>query len=225
MEGLLNSVVRVGDTVHRRALVELDRSFSESVLQRLADARFDAAPRFLGHAPGGVQVLSWVDGQVRPPGPTFDDDLPEVLRRVRRFHDLVPGVCHNDLAPRNTVWSPVLGPVFIDWDLCAPGRPIEDVAHVCWQFGHLGPAREAAEVAPVLRRAVDAYGLEAWDRSVLVAEIAGWMQRCADGIEERAGRPDGAPFRTLIDRGAVGEIRDGRVWLLDHRAVFADVLS
>ena len=61
---------------------------------------------------------------------------------VREFHDLTPGtplagdaqvVCHNDLAPNNTVYSPGgsgLRPVaFIDWDLAAPGQRIHDVAH------------------------------------------------------------------------------------------------
>jgi Ser/Thr protein kinase RdoA (MazF antagonist) len=216
MDGLLNQLERVGDTVHRRALVEMDRSFGESMLTRLAMAGFDAAPRFLGHDDEGRQVLSWVEGEVRPPEPgRFDHDLPEVLRRVRRFHDLCPGACHNDLAPRNTVWT-VDGPVFIDWDLCAPGRPVEDVAHVCWQFLGLGPQRPAPEVAPVLRRGVDAYGLPAADRSILVEEIAAWQQRCADGIEERAGRGE-APFRKLVDGGAVADIRASRAWVLDHR--------
>src|SRR3954469_23391590 len=102
MDGLLNVVERGGETVRRRALVDMDRSFGEAVLVQLADAGFEAAPRFLGHDDEGRQVLSWVEGEVRPPGPAFDDDLPEVLRRVRRLHDLCPGVCHNDLAPRNT---------------------------------------------------------------------------------------------------------------------------
>jgi len=62
----------------------------------------------------------------------------------------LPGVCHNDLAPNNTVYSrngagpgdggAGLRPVaFIDWDLAGPGRRIHDVAHVCWQYLGLGP--------------------------------------------------------------------------------------
>jgi hypothetical protein len=223
MDGLLNALERVGETVRRRALVDMDRSFGESALVRLADAGFEGAPRFLGHDLEGRQVLSWVEGEVRPPGPTFDGDLPAVLRRVRRFHDLCPAVCHNDLAPRNTVWTES-GPVFIDWDLCAPGRPVEDVAHACWQFLFLGPAREPQDVVGPLRRGLDAYGLKAADRSILVDEITGWQQRCADGIEDRARRGE-APFQLLVDRGAVADVRASREWVLDHRRVFDDALS
>jgi Ser/Thr protein kinase RdoA (MazF antagonist) len=218
-EGLLNDLERVGDAVHRRARVPMDRSFGEAVLVRLAAAGFDAAPRFLGRDAEGRQVLSWVEGEVRPlvPG-AFDDDLALVLQRVRRFHELSPGVCHNDLAPRNTVWTSA-GPVFIDWDLCAPGRPIEDVAHVCWQFLGLGPLRDddIGDVRVALAGGVDAYGLDAAGRSILVDEIAAWQRRCADGIEERAAKGE-APFRTLIEFGAVTEIRAAREWLLDRRA-------
>jgi len=52
-------------------------------------------------------------------------------------------VCHNDLAPKNTVYRNIGGslrPVaLIDWDLAAPGRRIHDLAHACWQYLDLGP--------------------------------------------------------------------------------------
>ena len=83
---------------------------------------------------------------------TAEASLVRVAELVREFHDLTAGtplagdaevVCHNDLAPNNTVYSPDgagLRPVaFIDWDLAAPGRRIHDVAHVCWQYLGLGP--------------------------------------------------------------------------------------
>jgi thiamine kinase-like enzyme len=55
---------------------------------------------------------------------------------VVRGADPGPGgvVCHNDLAPRNTVFrggSPV---AFLDFDLASPARPAWDVAHLAWQF-------------------------------------------------------------------------------------------
>lgn len=221
---LINEVVRDGATVRRRLLVPLDRSFGEGVLRSLEAAGFEAAPRFLGHDDDGSQRLSWVEGTVRNGLGAFDaDDVAEVLRWVRRFHDLAPGVCHNDLAPRNTVWRPDGCPVFIDWDLCAPGRPIEDVAHACWQFLGLGPERPVGDVAPLLAAAVDAYGLDEDGRRVLVAEIAAWQQRCADGIEERAERGE-APFLKLVDGGAVAEIRQSRAWVLDNRATITNSL-
>ena len=213
---LVNEVVRDGDVVRRRLLMPIDRSFGEAVLRTLEAAGFESAPRFLGHDDDGAQVLSWVEGTVRSGLGAFDDAVTEVLRRVRRFHDLVPGVCHHDLAPRNTVWRADGSPVFIDWDLCGPGRPIEDVAHVCWQFFGLGPERAVGVVAPLVRAAADAYGLDAEGREVLVDEVAGWQERCADGIEQRAAA-GWAPMRVLVERGAVEEVREARAWVLDHR--------
>ncbi|WP_372345502.1 phosphotransferase family protein [Streptomyces sp. KL116D] len=91
---------------------------------------------------------------------------------VREFHDVTADsglaagtqrvVCHNDLDPRNTVYATEAGewrPTgFIDWDLAAPGRRVDDVAHVCWQYLDLGPAIDDVPeaslppAAPALRR-------------------------------------------------------------------------
>src|SRR5687768_4625021 len=101
---LINEVVRIGTTVRRRPLVPMDRSVAEAVLVQLEDAGFDGAPRFLGHDDEGRQVLSYVEGEVRPA--PLDDDIETLLRLVRRFHDTAPGICHNDLSARNTVWRP-----------------------------------------------------------------------------------------------------------------------
>ena len=111
----------------------------------------------------GREILTFVDGYVpwqEPgvPAVTAEGSLVRVAGLVREFHDLTAGtplagdaevVCHNDLAPNNTVYSfdgpggaggAGLRPVaFIDWDLAAPGRRIHDVAHVCWQYLGLGP--------------------------------------------------------------------------------------
>ena len=108
---------------------------------------------------GREDLLEHADGQHEAehhgpgvPGVTAEASLVRVAELVREFHDLTVGtplagdaqvVCHNDLAPNNTVYSPDgsgLCPVaFIDWDLAAPGRRIHDVAHVCWQYLGLGP--------------------------------------------------------------------------------------
>ena len=221
---LINEVVRVGATVRRRMLLPADRSFSEAVLLRLEAAAYPATPRFLGHDDEGRQVLSWVEGEVRSGVGAFDGDVEGILRLVRRFHELEPGVCHNDLAPRNTVWTPSGEPVFIDWDLCAPGDPLADVAHVCWQFLGLGPGRDAENVAPRLASAADAYGLDHERRRALVDQILRWQQQSADGIEggAAAGR---VPMRVLVDRGAVEEIRAARAWVVRHRAVLDAALG
>ena len=77
------------------------------------------APRFLGMDEQGREILSFVEGYVpwqEPgvPGVTAEASLVRVAELVREFHDLTVGtplagdaevVCHNDLAPTNTVYS------------------------------------------------------------------------------------------------------------------------
>lgn len=117
-----------------------------------------------------------------------DDTLTDVAQLIRRFHDAsadftappganwqttgaYPGggevICHNDLAPWNTVFVDERPVAFIDWDLAAPGPRLWDVAFALWHFIPLygDPASEPFDVTvfePRARRArlfCDAYGL------------------------------------------------------------------
>jgi Ser/Thr protein kinase RdoA (MazF antagonist) len=64
-------------------------------------------------------------------------------------------VCHHDIDPRNTVFrqrGTGIEPVaFIDWDIAGPGRRIEDVAHLAWQFVPLAPGTDVGRAARALR--------------------------------------------------------------------------
>lgn len=147
---------------------------------------------------------------------------------VREFHDLTHGtplagdqdvVCHNDLAPKNTVyavtgaeWRPL---AFIDWDLAAPGERIHDVAHMCWQYLDLGPdVPDVREAARRLRLVCDAYGLDA--RDGLLDTVLWWQDRCWRGIEAGAARGEPALIG-LRERGAVDEVRTAGEWVAGHR--------
>ncbi|MHC3469943.1 phosphotransferase [Streptomyces sp. 7R007] len=128
-------------------------------------------------------------------------------------------VCHNDLAPKNTVyrvaggaWRPL---AFIDWDIAAPGERLHDLAHVCWQYLDLGPAvTDVAEAARRMRLVCDAYGLD--DRGALVETVLWWQERCRRGIEAGAERGEPAMVR-LRESGAVAEVRSAAEWVEAHR--------
>ncbi len=229
--GLVNPVVRIGDTVRRPAP---DRAeFVHRLLGLLADRGFEGAPRLLGVDGQGREILTYLPGHVawqadQPAAVTADGSLARLAELVRQLHDLTAGtalahggevVCHNDLAPRNTVYRPVAGalrPVaLLDWDLAAPGRRIDDVAHVCWQFLGLGPSvTDLTEVTRRIAVICDAYGLRHRDR--LIETILWWQDRCWRGIERgaQAGQP-GA--RRLRETGAVEEVRAARRWVAAHR--------
>jgi Ser/Thr protein kinase RdoA (MazF antagonist) len=49
-------------------------------------------------------------------------------------------LCHHDLAPNNTVYRAGVPYPFIDWGVAGPGRRVQDVAHICWQWLDLGPS-------------------------------------------------------------------------------------
>jgi hypothetical protein len=66
-------------------------------------------------------------------------------------------VCHNDVAPYNTVYRDGWPVAFIDWDFAAPGPPEWDLAHAAWRLAGLGEGdpRAAGRRLGVL---CDAYG-------------------------------------------------------------------
>ncbi|WP_331762861.1 phosphotransferase [Streptomyces anulatus] len=166
--GFINHVVRAGTTVRRPASART--GFIGDLLKMFEASGWPGAPRYRGIDEEGREVLTYLDGHVawepqQPSAVYSDESLLRVTQLVREFHDLTAGtalagshevVCHNDLAPKNTVYRPAGGalrPVaFIDWDLAAPGSRIHDVAHVCWQYLGLGPSfgrrlRSCAKVA------------------------------------------------------------------------------
>lgn len=147
--GDVADVVRVGDTVRR--LPGGRAEFVHRLLRHFERHGWPGAPRFLGHAEQGREVPTYLEGQGGCESPA--ERLVELARLIREFHDLTAGtalagggevVCHNDLAPKNTVYWSIGGtmrPVaFLDWDLAAPGARIDDVAHACWQYLELGPS-------------------------------------------------------------------------------------
>ncbi|MET8472784.1 phosphotransferase [Streptomyces sp. NPDC006422] len=235
--GLVHHVVRAGDTVRRPAPERTD--YVTTVLKLLEAQGWSGAPRHLGFDGEGRQVLEYMRGHVawqaeQPDDVYADESLAAVARLVRQFHDLTAGtppagsaevVCHNDLAPKNTVYRQTgsgLRPAgFIDWDLAAPGRRIHDVAHVCWQYLHLGPGTDAAEAGRRMRLIADAYGLTGRDE--LVTSVLWWQDRCWRGIADAADRGESAMVR-LREAGVVDEIQAAYRWTVRNQAVLAHLL-
>ncbi|MDN0199065.1 phosphotransferase [Streptomyces sp. S.PNR 29] len=229
--GAVSTVVRVGATVRR---TPSQRSEYVQDLLRLFERRgWPGAPRFLGTDEKGREVLTHVAGRVplsagERAAARTDASLVGVARLVRAFHDVTRGteaagdqevVCHNDLAPKNTVyavegaeWRPL---AVIDWDIAAPGERIHDVAHVCWQYLDLGPGvTDVPEAARRIGLICRAYGLESRHR--LLDTVLWWQDRCRRGIEAGAERGEPA-MAALRERGVVAEVRGAHDWVAAHR--------
>jgi hypothetical protein len=229
--GFVNNVVRVGDTVRR---VPGERASFVRELLGVLDG-WAGAPRFLGVDEEGREILSFVDGYVaweepRKPAIYQRQALESVGRLVREFHDLTAGTtlagdqevaCHNDLSPKNTVYTAdgTEAITFIDWDIAAPGRRIHDVAFICWQYAELG---DVARVVPQWRALLTGYG--ATDTSDLLDTILWWQTRTADGIESEAALADPAMTR-LVELGVPTAVRESRDWISTNAAVLTTYLG
>jgi hypothetical protein len=232
--GNLSVVVRVGDTV-RRPL----RPWSTAVhgLLRHLEARgFDGAPRFLGVDDRGREILTFIAGEVGAyPLPAYmwsDETLAGAARLLRRLHDATLGyvapdgaawqfaypdparhevICHNDVAPYNTVFVDGRPRALIDFDTAGPGPRSWDLAYAAYTFVPLAsftpgadgrvvpyePVRHAEERARRLRLLAAAYGLPIDD---LLPTVAHRLEAVCDLLIERAEAGDDA-YRRLVAEG------------------------
>jgi hypothetical protein len=157
--GTLNSVSRVGDTVHR--LAGPWTPTIHALLRHVRARGFDLAPEPLGFDESGREILSYIPGITvgwALPWPTLmrsDGLLEQVAEMTARYHravvDFRPAatvpwqtapaalseeqlVCHHDLAPYNIVVADGRLQGVIDWDLAGPGTALSELAFVAWQW-------------------------------------------------------------------------------------------
>ncbi|MCW3843258.1 aminoglycoside phosphotransferase family protein [Micromonospora yasonensis] len=242
--GFIAEVVRVGDTVRRTPPTNLD--FVATLLGHLAITTPGLAPRHLGLDERGRQVLTHLDGRVpwrEREDPSFFSDaaLARLAGMVRAVHDACAGgelaggaetVCHRDLSPKNTVYrdspSGLLPVAFLDWDLAAPGRRIEDVAFASWHWAELGDGADPAELGRRCRLLCDAYDMAALGPPLPRGELLDVMLEQIEGtwrgIDAGADR-DEPGMRRLRAAGAVDGVRGWQEWLLRHRPTVETALG
>jgi Phosphotransferase enzyme family len=220
----MNSVSRVGDTVHRRA-----GPWTPTIhryLRHLAAAGITWVPAAVA-IDGDREVLSFVDGEVPLyplPGWVWSDDaLVDAARRLRTLHDAsvefdreasiwqlpvhepAEVICHNDFAPHNLAFvdGRVVG--VIDFDTSSPGPRIWDIAYLATRMvpltaehPHGAPARE--QVDRRLDLLLAAYGSEAdRDEVIRVAiirlrDLAAFSLRKPDELDKPNLREDAALY-------------------------------
>ncbi|WP_427884924.1 phosphotransferase [Kribbella sp. GL6] len=190
-------VVRVGDTVRRPAS---DRSsFIAELLELLADKDF--TPDYLGQDERGRDILTYLEGDVPTRYQRWEDQqIAAAAAILRAFHDGTrnsplagdqPVVCHHDPAPTNFVFTAGLPTALFDFDLAAPGDPLEDLGYAAWTWciasKHADPARQAHQVAVL----ANAYGLDDTAQLIDAAlqsqldNVRFWLDRPCDAAPER----------------------------------------
>jgi hypothetical protein len=183
--GNMNAVIRAGNTVTRMA-----GPWTPTIhryLDWLANAGIDWIPRAIG-VDGDREVLSFLEGEVPvyplPEWVWTDEALRDAGRHLRALHDASVGfdttdaiwqwqaaeptevICHNDFAPHNLVFRDgrVIGS--IDFDLCAPGPRVADLANLATRMipltseWHAGAVRED-QWRRRIQLLLDSYGTDA----------------------------------------------------------------
>jgi Ser/Thr protein kinase RdoA (MazF antagonist) len=211
-------VVRIGDTVRKPAGPATPAV--SALLDHLAAAGFDGAPRSLGLDEAGRHVVEYVPGPMAHDLPPLTvDELHRAGGLIRGLHDAAqsfrppPGaqwdvvippdrrdlICHHDLAP----WNLVCGPdrwVFIDWDGAGPGSRLWDLGYALAGFVPLAAGGDPAVDAPRLRALADGYGLDDQQRRGLPGLTAAHTRAMYDLL--RSGAVTGAqPWARLYAEG------------------------
>lgn len=240
------AVVRVGSTVRRPAGPWTPAV--HALLAHLRAAGVPGVPRALGLDERGREVLELMSGEPpgepaepggdRPAGPALLADLGGWLRRAhdasrdyagpsrwRRGELPLPRghvVCHNDPGPYNCLLAGGRLVGVVDWDMAAPGRPVEDLAFAAWMWvlrhgvraGAGDPRPAAREVAAL----ADAYGMAP---TAVLAAVEPRLRGAAAWIRRGAAAGDPGLAR-LVAAGVPGQVeRDLLAWRVRRPAVLA----
>jgi hypothetical protein len=163
--GFVNTVVRVGDTVRR-----IPGNCTPTIHRLLAHVRERGVtwvPAPLGYDDLGREILSFIPGAVPHEMPEWvwsEVVLTDVARSLREWHDATIGfdvagstwgldardppevICHNDFAPYNCVFRDGRLVGAIDFDVCAPGPRLWDIAYTAYRFVPLMPSLNASDL-------------------------------------------------------------------------------
>lgn len=241
-DGNVTGAVRVEDTVKRSTGPWTPAV--HGLLRHLEATGFQGAPRLLGVDERGREVLSYIEGETSPdPRVSFasDEALAEVARLLRSYHDATTGfvpppdarwrfevgaptegdvICHNDVAPYNTIVREGRPVAFIDWDFAAPAPRVWDIAHALWRFVPFYDDETFGTPSDQARRMrvfCDAYGL--LERQGLMDVIARRMWALHESIRcwAEAGDP---VFVSMWREGHASGIPGNVAYLQRHRAEF-----
>jgi hypothetical protein len=176
-----------------------------------------------------------------------DDVLVEVMRMLRQLHDASAGyvapagatwqfiypdpthhdvICHNDVAPYNTVFVDGRPRALIDFDTAGPGPRIWDAAYAAYTFVPLAsfvplpdgsvvpyePSQHAEERSRRLRMLKAAYGLPMDD---LLPTVVRRLQAVCALLIERSEAGD-VDYQRLVTEGHLDHYRREIAFIQHH---------
>lgn len=234
---LTAGVVRLGDTVRRP--ISSSSPFVARLLTHLAKCGFDGAPRYLGRDEHNRDILSYIHGWVPATFQQFEhDQIWCAGQLLQRFHAATAGtdlvdqgqvMCHHDPGPNNVVFQEGRPHAFIDFDMAAPGDPLEDIGYMAWTWCVSSrPDRGSCEFqAEQARLLSDAYRLTFGDRRKIVAAILKQQERNVcfwrTYLSGDATLPNSLSRETIQHR--INWTRRERAYTRTNRAVFERALT
>jgi hypothetical protein len=242
--GVVNDVVRVGDTV-RRSTGPWTPSV-HALLRHLQSVGFRYAPQVLGIDDQGREVLTYIAGRpsLRPWLPVLRSDaglieIGNTLRDLRSaLNDFVPpadavwrtepapgssAMRHGDVGPWNMLWDGERLVGLIDWDCAEPAPPLWDLAQAAWYTvplfrdeHHLHAC--GFDTKPDLRHRFHVL-CEAGDADPSsVLDALANLQAVEQRRVAELGRAGVAPFAAFLARGDVAELDDEMAKLARQRS-------
>ncbi|MDP9464526.1 MAG: phosphotransferase [Actinomycetota bacterium] len=176
-----------------------------------------------------------------------DEALASIARLMRRFHDaartFVPGdedtwsaemadpeggtvICHNDVCVENVVFRNGEAVCLLDFDWAAPGSPLYDLAcmaRMCVPIDDDSRVRfgwHPANLPVRLRLVADTYGLDAHERSGLVAALSGSIARGGQFVLRRVEAGDRNFVEMWNSMGGMARFDRRRAWWAESRGEF-----
>jgi hypothetical protein len=241
--GLVETVVRVGDTV-RRSTGPWTPAV-HALLRHLEAVDFSFAPRVLGIDEQGREVLTYIVGRpaFRPwPNAMLSDAglvaIGHMLRELRSaVSEFVPPpdavwrtqpvtsaqeLRHGDVGPWNMIWNgdDLVG--LIDWDFAEPAPPLWDIAQAAWYampiFGTKARLRDCGfKAEPDLRHRLRVLCGASDTDPVDVLDALADLQEVEQQRVAHLGKAGIAPFAAFLARGDVEQLTYEREKLANIR--------
>jgi len=243
------AVVRVGEHVLRPS--NAHSGAIHAFLSAIRAAGFEGASAPVGIDPDGRERLVFIDGDVPvPPYPAWarsDTALTSIaallaqLHRASRTFD--PGgwtwstemadpaggsiVCHNDVCLENVVFREGIAVGLLDFDFCAPGRAIYDLAQFARMCVPIDDDTNASRLGwdladrpGRLQLVADSYGLDRPGRTELVATLDDSIVKGGEFVRRRVEAGDPNFIAMWNDMGGAERFDRRRRWWTEHRHDF-----
>lgn len=247
-------VVRVGEYVLRPS--NAHSGAIHAFLSAIRAAGFEGASLPVGIGADGRERLVFIDGDVPVlPYPTWaqsDTALTSITALLAQFHrasrtfdldgwtwstemaDPVGGpiVCHNDVCLENVVFREGIAVGLLDFDFCAPGRAIYDLAQFARMCVPIDDETNASQLGwnladrpRRLRLVGDSYGLDRGGRIELLTILDDSIAKGEEFVRRRVEAGDPNFIAMWNDVGGAKRFDRRRRWWSNHRHDFARALD